>query len=571
MVGTKPRTTYDYIVVGAGSAGCVLASRLSENPRVTVLLIEPGKDRSNIFIQCPGAWFDNQLTDWDWQFKTEPQKGTNDRISFWPRGKGMGGSHLINATMFVRGDPENYNAWATKHGCTGWDYESVLPYFKKLESFQSTLGGTFLNADAEVVKDNSSHGYDGPLVVSDPGRGNLGLWTKQFIRAAIDSGIPYNPDINGRVQNGIGIVPCTVKDGVRDSTAEAYLKRSGALKRSNLSVMLNSSVEKLIIHNKTATGVSVRVNGHLMTMNAEKEVILSAGALQTPAILMNSGIGPADHLQGLGIEVVQDLPVGKNLQDHIMVPLVYESLDKENTLDDVAVPNSLTQLKHVLKYAVTHRGLLTSNGMESSIFYNTHLDPDLKENDFQMLFAPFTPSDYMRSKFNLGKYMKNDLPKYGVSFLSCIARPKSRGEILLKNRNSLEISIDPQYLEATYDMDVLVQGLKLARNIAKASCLSGLIGKEAVDSSNPHDPESEDYLKEYVRRGAITVYHPVGTAKMGNVNDPSTVVDPNLRVKGIANLRVVDASIMPDIVSGNTNACVIMIAEKAADLLLSQA
>jgi choline dehydrogenase len=565
---SSDKTSFDYIVVGAGSAGCVLASRLSENPQNRVLLVEPGKDRTNIFVNCPGAFIDNQLTAWDWQFKTEPQKHMNNRLSLWPRGKGLGGSHLINALMHIRGCPENFNSWASKHGCKGWDYESVLPFFKKSETFRYSLGGKF---DVEAQVDKDVHGFDGPLVVADPGRGTLGVWAERFVQASMESGIKYNPDLNGRVQEGVGIVPCTVNDGVRDSTAQAYLKRSGALKRANLTLMLNSCVEKLNIDDsKTVTGVFVRTGGKLIPFTAEKEVLLCAGALQTPAILMSSGIGPKDHLDSLGIPVIQDLPVGKNLHDHLMIPLTYESLDRENTLDDIAVPNSLTQLLHVLKFVFTHKGVVTSTGMETSIFYNTHLDKDLNENDVQMLFAPFSPSRHIRTKFGLENEMNEELPKYGVTFLPTVIQPKSRGEVRLRSKDCLDIIIDPHYLEETYDTDVLVKGLKLAREISKASSLQGHIGKEAIDPTNPHDPESDDYLKEYIRRYALTIYHPVGTAKMGDVGDPSTVVDTNLKVKGIENLRVVDASVMPVIVSGNTNACVVMIAEKASYIIMNR-
>jgi choline dehydrogenase-like flavoprotein len=426
---------------------------------------------------------------------------------------------------------------------------------------------TKFDADAKV--DDQVHGYDGPLVIADPAKGNLGVWSERFIRAGIEAGIKFNPDINGRAQEGVGIVPCTVREGVRDSTAQAYLRRSGALKRKNLVLMLKTSVESVDFdQSKAATGVSIRSVKIAQQITAKKEVLLCAGAVHTPAILLKSGIGPSEDLNALGIAVVQDLPVGKNLQDHLMVPVSFESLDRANTWDEYIVPNSLPQLKQVLKYAISKKGYFVSSGMEASVFCNSHLDKESKENDIQMLFASFRPNDFFRSKLLLGDFLKAQMPAYGITFLPAVVRPKSRGQVrLVKNKDILDVEIDPRYLEDSYDLDVLVAGLRLARKIAKSSCLQGSIGSEVVDLSISHDPDSDEYLKEYAKRCAITVYHPVGTAKMGSTDDPTAVVDPQLRVKGVSRLRVVDASVMPQIVSGNTNACVIMIAEKAADLI----
>eukprot|EP00475_Leptophrys_vorax_P033365 TRINITY_DN522_c0_g1_i3.p1 TRINITY_DN522_c0_g1~~TRINITY_DN522_c0_g1_i3.p1 ORF type:complete len:496 (+),score=137.34 TRINITY_DN522_c0_g1_i3:118-1605(+) len=489
-----------------------------------------------------------------------------DRVSFWPRGKVLGGCSAINAMFYVRGDPQNYEDWA-KQGCTGWDYNSVLPYFIKSENFLGTIGSANdpFKRTAEHDSIKTYHGKGGPLSVSDP-YGQPYVWSQRFVQAAIEAGLPHNPDYNGKTQLGVGMGHSTILNGVRDSTGHAFLRRGDVLMRKNLTTWFNTTAEKIIFQGNTAVGVVSRKNNHMRYAAARKEIIVSAGAVHTPHLLLNSGVGPAKHLGELGIPVVCDLPVGQNLQDHLMVPMMFEVKDK-NTLDDIA-NGSITKLFKQIEYTLFGTGL-ASCGLQSSAFYRTGLDKNGKANDAQIMFLPVSfLHEGIRIVTNTPDYTGGKFPDYAITFLPSLLLPKSVGDIKLDKKNPQgNPLIDPHFLENSYDLEVLVHCMKLVRKIAQAPCLKGLIGAEVRNVNIKAKFESDEYLRELAKQCALTIYHPVGTTKMGAANDPTAVVDPQLRVKGLKGLRVADASVMPTIISGNTNAPCIMIGEKCADLI----
>ncbi|MBW4518703.1 MAG: GMC family oxidoreductase N-terminal domain-containing protein [Scytolyngbya sp. HA4215-MV1] len=507
---------YDYIVVGAGSAGCVVANRLTEDPETTVLLLEAGNPASQPEIQTPSDWTSLLGTAVDWAYWTEPELGLDGRKILCSRGKVVGGSSAINAMIYIRGNRQNFDHWQSL-GNSGWSYEDVLPYFKKSENQQRGA--------------SEFHGVGGALSVTDPIAPSV--INAQFIAAAAELGyvrgaqsqVVRNADFNGAQQEGAGLYQLTIKDGQRHSAAAAFLVP--ILDRPNLTVQTVAAVTRLLFESTRAVGVEYRHQETLHQVFVDQEVILSAGVFDSPKLLMLSGIGNTNHLKALNIPVIADLPgVGQNLQDHPLVGIGYQSTQ--------ALP-PLT---------------LTSNLVEAGLF--VHSSNNGTTPDLQFLFSP---------ALWIGSAIAPDIP--GFTFIVCLVEPQSRGTVTLRSGNSADPPvIQVNYLRHEADLQALVNGIKIARQLAYADALAAIRDKELAPGA---DVTSDAAIAAYIRQSANTFWHPVGTCKMGI--DPLAVVDPELRVHGVEGLRVVDASIMPTVTTGNTNAPTIMIGEKAADLI----
>lgn len=528
---------FDYIIVGAGSAGCVLAKRLSENPDCRVLLLEAGQSDWNPFIHMPAGVGELLKHKWtNWYFDTDRERELNNRCLYWPRGKVLGGSSAMNGMVYIRGHRNDYERWGALSGCAGWDWNSVLPWFKKSEDF--------------VAGGNALHGEGGELGVSPP-TVNL-LLNGVFRAAAAEAGYPVNTDFNGEVQEGVGPYHSTIKDGVRQSTARTFLTPD-VRKRPNLEIHTLTRVTRLLMERGRVTGVEALRFGRRHHFTCSREVLLAAGAVQSPQILMLSGIGPEALLSEQGIAMTQRLEgVGENLQDHLDVSIQYHATQPVSLFDQVKFHNALATL---IQYLTTHKGLGTTNGIESGAFLRTPLAGE--EPDIQLHFIPVIMLDHMRQKG----------PGHGFMTHVCQLRPKSRGRIRLWSANPTAAPrIEPNYLSDPADLPVLVEAVKICRKIFAQDAFVPYRGDELMPGAAI---QSDADIAAFIRRSAETIYHPVGTCRMGAGSDALSVVDNQCRVHGLAGLRVVDASVMPNLIGGNTNAPTIMIAEKIADTLIN--
>ncbi|MEH6660918.1 MAG: GMC family oxidoreductase N-terminal domain-containing protein [Parasphingorhabdus sp.] len=520
---------FDFIVIGGGSAGSAVAGRLSEDGKHTVCLIEAGGRNNNFLVKTPGMLpFLPKGT--NWKFDTVPQKGLNGRTGYQPRGRGLGGSSAINAMIYIRGNKWDYDNWADL-GCAGWSYDDVLPYFKKSES--NERGG------------DDYHGGDGPLSVSDQKWPNPG--SVAFVEAARNLQIPILDDFNGEKQEGMGIYQVTQKGGERWTAARAYVEP--ARSRSNLTIRTKSLVEKLTIKDGRVTGVQIKRGSGSETINARAAVVLSAGAFGSPHILQLSGIGPAAHLKDKGVDVIVDKPeVGANLKDHIDFVSGYQTESKELIGDSLA--GTVRMAKAIFQHRFKRTGIMTTPYAEAGGFWSS--GPDVPAPDIQYHFVPAMLEDHGREP----------VKGHGFSCHACVLRPHSKGTVRLNDQNpESQPAIDPNFLDDDRDIDTLRKGVRHMKRILETPPLTEF----SPTDRHPIDINSDAELDKLIRDRADTVYHPVGTCRMGG--DEEAVVDARLKFRGLEGLYIADASIMPEIISGNTNAPSIMIGERAAEFI----
>lgn len=531
---------YDYVIVGAGSAGCALANRLSAEPSVKVCLLEAGPADSSPFIRMPlGIIYMMMSRTLNWRYYTEPQAHLNARRMYWPRGKTLGGCSSSNAMVYTRGHAHDYDHWAAL-GNPGWSYADLLPLFKAGE--HNERGG------------DGYHGVGGPLNVADLRSSNP--LSRVYIQAAQASGYAYNPDFNGPNQEGVALYQVTQKNGERWSVARAYLHPVAT--RSNLQIITEAHTCQILLEGKRAVGVSYLKKGQRIDVRARREVLLSGGAINSPQLLMLSGIGPRAELEQHGIAVKHELPgVGQNLQDHLDVLVVHKCTQPVSY--GISWRNLLAQAKHLYQYLRHRQGPFTTNSAEGGGFVKSDASQPIP--DLQFHFSPAHLDDHARNLSRAAFTMIG----HGYALHVCDLRPKSRGQISLHSADPLApAKIEPNYLSHPDDMATLLKGVKAARKVLADAAFDPYRGEEIF----PGKPvQSDDELREFIRRKAGTIYHPVGTCKMGH--DALAVVDSRLRVHGMQGLRVVDASIMPTLIGGNTNAPTVVIAEKAATMILA--
>ncbi|GAB4359613.1 MAG: GMC family oxidoreductase N-terminal domain-containing protein [Kiloniellaceae bacterium] len=531
---------YDYIVVGAGSAGCVLAARLSESGRNKVLLLEAGPDDRRFWVQVPigygRTFYDKRV---NWMYMTEPLASLNGRRNYWPRGKVLGGSSSINAMVYIRGQAEDYEDWKAA-GNPGWGWDEVLPLYKRMES--------------HAWGESEWHGGSGPLAIKAPTR-ELHPTCAAFVAACGEAGLPHNPDFNGARQEGAGSYHLTIKDGIRMSAARAYL--GPARRRPNLRIVTGAEAERILFEGRRAIGIAYRRGGVLTTARAGAGVIVAAGAVNSPKLLLLSGIGPAEELKALGIDPLLDSPaVGRHLLDHFDVDLIYRT--SVPTLNDQLYP-WWGKAWAGLNYLLARRGPLALSVNQGGGFFRSR--PGLDRPNVQLYFSPLS---YLKAPPGTRPLMNPDpFSAFNLSISPC--RPTSRGFLRLRSADPDEApEIHPVYLDTEEDRRDVVEGLRFLRKLAQTPTLSRIIA-EAIAPYPAGD--DDDSLIAYARQHGTTIFHPAGTCRMGP--DPATcVVDPSLRVHGIDGLRVADASIFPTLTSGNTNAPSIMVGEKASDLVL---
>ena len=523
---------YDFLIVGAGSGGCAVAGRLARlRPEAKIALLETGPKDDSILITAPLgiAAIGPYRGKYNYAYETVPQPGLNGRRGYQPRGRGLGGSSSINAMEYIRGHHDDYNDWV-QQGCPGWSWDEVLPYFKRSED-------NARGADA-------LHGAGGPLGVSDPTDPNP--FSQVFLEAAKQAGFPLNNDFNGPAQEGAGLYQRTIKNGERWNAARGYLRGETL---SNLEVMTNTQVLRIVFEGKRAVGVEIERDGQRRTLRARAEIVLAGGAFGTPQLLLCSGVGPVEQLRAHGIPVVHELTdVGLNLHDHLDYKMPHRIVNSD--VLSISLPGGMRLIREMLRYRRERRGLITSNVAEAGGFFKT--DPALARPDVQIHFLVAIIDNHART------------PHLGAGFTGhvCVLRPKSRGSVTLASADiRVAPVIDPAFLDDPEDVEAQLRAVKLMRRILQAPALAAHSAKPLHSAASESD---EDWCTE-IRNHSDTVYHPVGSCRMGS--DERAVVDPQLRVRGIAGLRIADASVFPSIIGGNTNAPAIMVGERAADWL----
>jgi choline dehydrogenase len=528
---------FDYVIVGGGSAGCVVAARLAEDPGTRVLLLEAGPDASAIEeVRIPAAYSRLFRSQYDWNYVTLPQERADVRPVYWPRGKVLGGSSAMNAMIYIRGNSADYDTWRDEYGCAGWGYQELLPYF--------------LRAEDNARGASPYHGAGGPLPVQD--LRYKSVHAEHFIEAAVRRGALLNDDFNGAQQDGVGFYQVTQRDGQRCTVADAYL----AGRPQNLTVITDAFVTGLVIEGGRAAGVTYRAGGRDETARAEAEVILAAGAIGTPQLLMLSGIGPADDLRSRGIYVIADMPaVGANLIDHPCVPVIWSTPSVKGLWES-------TGNSGFIRWRLTHRGPLTSNIAEAGGFARS--DPRLPVPDLQWHVLPVAYREQGLA----------DPARRALTVLVDLVDVASRGRLKLASSDPRHRPlIDPGYLSDVRDLNALAVGVRMARDYGTAAPLSKICAAELTPGDGVH---TDHEMRDFIRAAVVSGYHPAGTCAMGgdvakSASGYDSVVDPLLRVRGVAGLRIVDASVMPTLPRGNTNAPVIAIAERAADLIAGRA